>query len=106
MIDSYGAAINWLGHHLLDCPIKKLIGIDCPGCGMQRSILALLRFDFAGSWHAYPPGIFICATIVFLLFHLFFRFRQGAFILKLLYIVSTIAIIANYTHKIITHQLY
>lgn len=106
MIHHYSAVINWLGRHLLDCPVKKLTGIDCPGCGMQRSILSLLRFDLAGSWRVYPPGIFICATVVFLVLHLFFRFRQGAFILKLLYIVSAIAIVANYTYKIITHQLY
>lgn len=34
------------------CPVKMLSGWDCPGCGSQRAIHALLNGDFAGAWHS------------------------------------------------------
>jgi hypothetical protein len=106
VVNSYYSAINWLEKHMLQCPSKKLFGIDCPGCGLQRSVIALFRFDIVESWRVYPPGIFIVVTIVFMLLHLLFGFKEGAFILKMLYIVSAIAIVINYTYKIITNQLF
>ncbi len=41
----------------IGCPLRYLTGIPCPGCGMTRAALALLRLDFADafSWH---PMIF------------------------------------------------
>ena len=36
------------------CPIKALTGFDCPGCGSQRMIHALLHGDFAGAWRQNP----------------------------------------------------
>lgn len=35
---------------LESCPIKLLIGLPCPGCGMKRAILCLLKLDFKGSF--------------------------------------------------------
>lgn len=35
------------------CPIRYLTGVSCPGCGMSRAWLALIRLDFtaAAGWH-------------------------------------------------------
>ncbi|WP_183564473.1 DUF2752 domain-containing protein [Mucilaginibacter sp. SP1R1] len=49
--------INWLQNHLLRCPFKYLTGIDCPGCGFQRSLIALLQGDIQQSFALYPPTI-------------------------------------------------
>lgn len=35
---------------LESCPIKLLIGLPCPGCGMTRAILCLLKLDIKGSF--------------------------------------------------------
>lgn len=32
------------------CPVHTLTGWDCPGCGSQRAIHALLRGDFAAAF--------------------------------------------------------
>ncbi len=29
-------------------------GLECPGCGSQRMVYALLHGDFAGAWEANP----------------------------------------------------
>lgn len=39
----YFLKFEWL------CPFKKYLGIRCPGCGLTRSILALLNFDLISS---------------------------------------------------------
>jgi hypothetical protein len=97
--------IDWLERHLLACPIKEWTHLDCPGCGFQRSVVALLKGDLAASWQFYPPGIFLLSTLLLLILHLIFDLRYGAIVLKILYIVAAIVIGTNYIYKVINHQL-
>lgn len=97
--------LHWLEHHLLSCPIKRLTGIDCPGCGFQRSILALLHGDLTKSIQLYPATIPILAMAVFTLLHLKFDFKNGALIIKIFYIAATLIIVIKYIYKIFTYQL-
>lgn len=32
------------------CPIKKLFGISCFGCGMTRGFISILKFDFVSAF--------------------------------------------------------
>ena len=34
------------------CAVKMLTGFDCPGCGSQRALHALLSGDLAGAWRS------------------------------------------------------
>ncbi len=97
--------LHWLQNHLLACPFKQTLGIDCPGCGFQRSILALLQGNFFASFKYYPATVPILFLITFLGLHLKLEFKNGAFVLKLFYLVVTFIIIFNYVYKIISHQL-
>ena len=49
--------IQWLQNHLIPCPFKYLTGVDCPGCGFQRSLVALFQGDIQKSLALYPPAI-------------------------------------------------
>lgn len=91
--------------YLLTCPSKKFFYLDCPGCGLQRSVLALIKGDMAASWNLYPPTLFILVTLIFLLLHLTFSFKQGACILKILFIITVAVMAINYIYKILNHQL-
>lgn len=53
--------------YLLDigCLIKTLFGIPCPGCGMTRAWLALLRGDFSAAFRWHP--LFWLAPVLALL---------------------------------------
>jgi hypothetical protein len=46
---------GWLG-----CPIRKLVGIPCPSCGMTRSLISLVRGDWLAAlqYHAFGPFLF------------------------------------------------
>lgn len=45
----YGLICSWLGVGI-PCLFYKLTGFQCPGCGVSRMCLSLLRLDFAGAW--------------------------------------------------------
>ena len=36
------------------CIFKLAVGAPCPGCGLTRATLALLRLDFAEVWRVHP----------------------------------------------------
>ena len=36
------------------CPFRTFTGWLCPGCGVTRLCLALLRWDWAAAWNANP----------------------------------------------------
>lgn len=38
----------------ITCPIKYLTGISCPGCGMSRAWLSVLRLDFGAARGFHP----------------------------------------------------
>ena len=52
----------------ITCPIKFITGVSCPGCGMSRAWLSLLRLDFSAAYNFHPLFLLpIPALIVFLL---------------------------------------
>ena len=50
----------------LKCLIKALTGYNCPCCGFQRSVLALIRGDFVDAFY-YNPFIYIISPYLLLL---------------------------------------
>jgi hypothetical protein len=91
--------IDWLEQHQMSCPSKALLGMDCPGCGMQRSMILLLKGEFAASFSMYPGLIPILATFVFLGLHLKYRFEKGAKTLTYMYVISFGIVLTNYIIK-------
>jgi hypothetical protein len=89
----------------LPCPIKYLLHIDCPGCGFQRSVWALLEGDVGRSLATYPATVPIVALVVFLALHLRFRFRNGAAVLKVGYAACVATVVGFYVYKVVTHQI-
>ncbi len=58
------------------CPIKYVLGIACPGCGMTRAWLAVARLDFSTAF-AYHPLFLLSVVIVFaILFHPWINFKK------------------------------
>jgi Protein of unknown function (DUF2752) len=99
---SYHQIINWLEGHMLTCPSKWLMKLDCPGCGLQTSIIALLRGQWQKSFAIYPATIPILLLFLFLALHLVFKFNKGVIILKGLYFFCAAIIFLGYIYKIIS----
>ncbi len=91
--------IDWIEQHLLPCPSKSLFGLDCPGCGMQRSMVDLLKGNFTDSLKTYPALIPILITLVFLGLHLRYKFKYGSTTLQYAYIFSMLIVVTSYVIK-------
>lgn len=94
--------VNWLESHQQACFYKKYLGIECPGCGMQRSFIELLKGNFIESLILFPALIPTIVLILFLISHLIFKFKNGASILKILFIINTSIVVLNYIYKLLT----
>ncbi len=44
------------------CWFKSNLGIDCPGCGLTRSVISLTHGDPIRAWHFNPVGILIAVV--------------------------------------------
>lgn len=100
-----GVVIEWFKNHMLTCPSKHFFHFDCPGCGLQRSVLTLLEGNFVESFRLYPATGFILFCFIFTALHLIFKFKHGAAIIKGAYIFASLVIVISYIYKIFTHQL-
>jgi len=105
MAHQHKGFFDWLSHHLFTCPFKAQFGFDCPGCGLQRSGVALLQGNFIESFKIYPPTIFMVFLCVYTVLHLKLDFRFGALVIKSTFITIAVLIVINYIYKIYNHQL-
>jgi len=47
------------------CLMQKLLGIPCPGCGVSRSLSAIVRLRPAMAWAANPAGFGIAGLFLY-----------------------------------------
>ena len=71
------------------CIMKNLFNIRCPGCGLTRSFLAILHFNFIEAFHynilGIPLFIGFVLAIIFMIYDIFKnRTKTLSFILKFL----------------------
>jgi hypothetical protein len=69
--------INWLEHHLFSCFFKAHFGITCPGCGMQRSLIALLKGNIIESFQYHAALLPFIITIILLVIQLRLKHVNG-----------------------------
>ena len=91
---------SWTNRFLLPCPFKHLTGIDCPGCGFQRSLMALLQGNWMESLHYYPATVPVLLLALFFLVKMKVRFPQAETISKVLWAIAAVTVIVSYTFKI------
>lgn len=60
------------------CPIKTIIGISCPGCGMTRALISALCFDFSKAFHYHPLFPITIIELIYLFFRKSFKVNKKA----------------------------
>jgi len=70
------AAVHVAGRALpVICPSRLLFGVNCPGCGMTRSVLLTLGGDLRGALSVNPAGPFLVVALILLGAQLLFAAR-------------------------------
>lgn len=86
------------------CPFRLLTGLDCPGCGSQRAIHALLHGDLHAAFSANAMLVILSPVILLLAFaefnrrrfpRLYRRLAHPATVLTLLAILLGWAVVRN-----------
>ena len=85
---------------MLPCFTKQMIGMDCPGCGIQRSISLFLHGDIKESFLMYPALLPIIFLLGFLIFDMFVNVKYGEKIKLWATIIAIGTIITSYIIKI------
>ncbi|SNZ00330.1 Protein of unknown function [Flagellimonas pacifica] len=94
-------AFNFLStkDFMLPCLNKKLFGLDCPGCGMQRSADLLLHGEFLAAFKMYPAIYPILLLLIFLATNVFIKFKFGHQLKLFLLFATAATIIISYILK-------
>jgi len=87
--------------YMLPCLSKQLLGMDCPGCGIQRSVFLLFEGEFLAAFKMYPAIYPILGLFGFLLLDQFFKIKYVNKIIISLMILSVFSILINFLLKII-----
>jgi hypothetical protein len=90
---------------MLACPSKKWLHVECPGCGPQRSLIALFRGDIHNSLGLYPATIPLLALLSFVALHLRYDFRYGGVVIKYLQLGVATIVLVFYIYKVLNHKL-
>ena len=97
-----GLASLVLFYGIVGCPLRFFFGLCCPGCGMTRAALSILKLDFLSAFH-YHPLIFIMPICVLVYF---FRKKMPAKAYNGLIAVAFILFLGVYIYRLVTGNEY
>lgn len=88
-----------LKDYMLPCINKKIFGIDCLGCGLQRSILLMLKGDYMEAFYMYPAIYTLIILLAFVTINYRKKFKNSKKIITTLVILNSIIIVTSYVIK-------
>lgn len=87
--------------YMIPCLNKSLLGVDCPGCGIQRSAVMVAQGDFAGAFEMYPAIFTLILMFGVIGVNYFYKIKYGPKIIAGLAIINVLLILTNYFFKFI-----
>ena len=93
--------LSWLENHFLPCAYHQLFDIECPFCGSQRALIALLNGNVAESLKLYPALIPTLVLITALLIQILFKLRYGWKLVRIMLKADFAIIMISYFFKLL-----
>ncbi len=78
------------------CPLVALTGFPCPGCGLTRAGISVLRLDFSSAWRFHPFIFPILLYILLFVINRYFFFDKNRKFLRCYAIVILILMTGFY----------
>ena len=85
---------------MLPCMNKSLFGVDCIGCGIQRSLLLLVNGEFTKAFYQFPAVYTTLLLFSLIGLHLIDKKRNYQKIIIGLAIINALIMIISYIYKI------
>lgn len=97
------ANVSYMGlqDYMMPCVTKQVLGFDCPGCGLQRSVVLLAQGEFLEAFYMYPAIFSLIPLALVLIVNRFFDFKYANLLIITLAISSVAMIVINYIFKLI-----
>tara|TARA_R110000868_G_scaffold226619_1_gene479274 strand:+ start:586 stop:855 length:270 start_codon:yes stop_codon:yes gene_type:complete len=89
---------------MLPCLNKKLFGVDCLGCGMQRSASLIVHGEFTAAFNMYPAIYTLIVLLGFIIVNAFKNYKHGNKIILILAVLNAIIMISSYMIKLFFNQ--
>lgn len=86
---------------LLPCLNKQFLGVDCPGCGLQRAALLLFEGEFKAAFLMYPAIYPLILLLLFLLADQFVKIKYANLISIVLMVTTVVFILTNFLYKLL-----
>jgi len=102
MIIKQSLYLSGLEDYMLPCLNKKFLGVDCPGCGLQRSVGLLLQGEFLAAFQMFPAIFTLIPLFVLVLCSKVFQLKIDDRFIIVLAIASVALILINFIYKL-TH---
>lgn len=96
----FNTLVSWLESNMLPCYFKYFFGIDCPGCGLQRSILLLMSGNLKASIQMYPPLLPIIFVLLLHFLNKVITYKNKTIIFKLSVWSAAALTAANFFYKL------
>lgn len=88
-----------LEEYMLPCLNKKLFGLDCMGCGMQRALALLIKGDFIEAFTMYPAIYTLLLLFGIIAINTFKNFKYDSKIILILAVLNGIIITTSFVIK-------
>ncbi|SIQ74462.1 Protein of unknown function [Chryseobacterium sp. RU37D] len=84
---------------MLPCPVKKIFGIECLGCGSQRAIIMVFEGRFIEAFQLFPAVYTLLLFFVVLILNFIDKKRNYGTFLTFLAAVNFVVMLISYFHK-------
>jgi len=86
--------------YLIPCVNKKIFGIECLGCGMQRAAVLFFKGEWAAAFYMYPAVYTIMLLLLVVLINFFFSFPYARKVKFFLIYLNVLIIVGSYFLKL------
>lgn len=87
--------------YMLPCLSKKLFGIDCFGCGIQRAVVLLFQGEFEAAFYMYPAIYTMLLFFLFIGINFLDKSRNYHKIIMTLGVITAIMMVTSYFYKLL-----